>query len=443
MKKLFSLIALAAAVFTACKPDNPEVSNDNLKIKLSSESIMSFGIDGGEGTITYDFEDMGDATRNKKKLPTPEAATAVEWITDVTVHPTDLAVTFNVAANEGETREATIKVWSGNYSFMVMVRQDGNAIADQTFTANHLGGTYYGKLQSRGYNYFMILSNLIPESLGSVPYGACEYRLDLYAERGAQFETERRIPVGVYKLDHRRSGEPGSIDGYADCSYLYDYRDVTPIDIPFLDATVTVTEDSIIADITLMNNEVHRVEYYGNCIMEDYTEPTFADISPVSQYTSTIEFDVTGGELMPIFRGNWYDSESDVWFVHMIEQRNGFSGAYLLFDFLVPRSNGGFDNKDGFVGEYSLLDPEAESWDYTFPAGCLRDDSMQLHAWYAYCVNGQLDMSLAAPIKAGNVTVEKDGDDYVVTVDGKDDNGNDIKGTFRGVVNTYENQARD
>ena len=153
MKKLFSLIALAAAVFTACEPDNPEVSNDNLKIKLSSESIMSFGIDGGEGTITYDFEDMGDATRNKKKLPTPEAATAVEWITDITVHPTDLAVTFNVAANEGETREATIKVWSGNYSFMVMVRQDGNAIADQTFTANHLGGTYYGKLQSRGYNY--------------------------------------------------------------------------------------------------------------------------------------------------------------------------------------------------------------------------------------------------------------------------------------------------
>lgn len=208
-------------------------------------------------------------------------------------------------------------------------------------------------------------------------------------------------------------------------------------------ATLTVTEDSITADVTLMSGEIHRVEYYGDCIMEDYTEPTFADVYPVSQYTSTIEFDVTGGELMPIFRGNWYDSDSDVWFVHMIEQKNGFSGVYLLFDLLVPRSNGGFENKDGFLGEYSLLDPAAESWDYTFPAGKLRDDSMQLHAWYAQCISGQLDMSLAAPITAGSVKVEKDGDNYIVTVDGKDDNGNDIKGTFRGVVNTFDNQAND
>lgn len=67
MKKLFALMVLATAVFTACEPDNPEVSNDNLKIKLTSESIMSFGIDGGEGTITYDFEDLGEATRSKKR----------------------------------------------------------------------------------------------------------------------------------------------------------------------------------------------------------------------------------------------------------------------------------------------------------------------------------------------------------------------------------------
>lgn len=443
MKKIFALIALAAAVFTACEPNDPEVNNSNLKIKLTSESIVNFGTKGGEGVISYDFDTLSEATRSENNFPTPEAATAVEWITDITVHPTDMEVTFNVAANTDNAREATIKVWSGDYNFMVMVRQDGVVSADKTFTATHVGGTYYGKLQSRGYNYFMILSDMQPVGLGSIPYGATEYRIDLYAESGAQFEAERRIPVGTYKLDHRRSGEPGSIDGYADCSYMYDYSSDNPKNVPFLDATVTVTEDSIIADITLMNNEVHRVEYYGDCVMEDYTEPTYADISPVSQYSSTIEFDVTGGELMPIFRGNWYDSDSDVWFVHMIEQRNGFSGAYLLFDFLVPRSNGGFDNKDGFVGEYSLLDPEAESWDYTFPAGRLRDDSMQLHAWYAYCTNGQLDMSLAAPIKAGSVKVEKDGNDYVVTVDGKDDNGNDIKGTFRGVVNTYDNQAMD
>lgn len=442
MKKLLTLMALAAVAFAACEPDNNEVNNDNLKIKLTSESVMNFGLEGGEGTITYDFEDVSEATRSKLKYPTPEAVTAVEWITDITVHPTDLEVTFNVAANTGSAREATIKVWYDDFSFMVMVKQEGTTSYDQTFTATHLGGTYYGKVQTRGHDYFIILSNMQPESIATVPYGACEYRFDIYSERGAAFETERRVPVGTYTLDHQRTGEPGTIDAYQDCSYMYDNRELAKNEA-FKSGTLTVTEDSIIADITLFNGEVHHVEYHGDCIMEDYTEPTFADINPVSQYTSDIEFDVTGGELMPIYRGNWYDSESDVWFVHMIEQRNGFNGVYLLFDLLVPRSNGGFENKDGFVGEYSLLDPKAESWDYTFPAGRLRDDSMQLHAWYAKCVSGQLDMSQAAPITAGSVKVEKVGDDYILTVDGKDDNGNNIRGTFRGKVNNYDNQAHD
>lgn len=444
MRKLFALVLLASVAFTACEPKDPEVNYDNLKIKLTSESVMNFGLDGGEGTITYDFEDISEATRSKLKFPTPEAATAVEWITDVTVHPTDMEVTFKVAANADSAREATIKVWYGDYSFMVMVKQSGVTSYDKTFTATHVGGTYYGKVQTRGYDYFIILSNMQPESIATVPYGACEYRFDIYSEHGAAFDSVRRVPVGTYTLDHKRTGEPGTIDADMNCSYMYDNRELA-INEAFKTGTLTVTEDSIIADIVLFNGESHHIEYHGDCIMEDYTQPTFADISPVSQYTSDIEFDVTGGEFMPIFRGNWYDSESDVWFIHMIEQRNGFSGVYLLFDFLVPRSNGGFENKDGFVGEYTLLDPAAESWDYTFPAGRLRDDSLQLHAWYAKCVNGQVDMSQAAPITAGTIKIERDGDDLVLTVDGKDDNGNNLKGTFRGKAHDYDyqNQAHD
>lgn len=438
MKKLLTLFALVAAIFTACDKDSGEVNYDNLKIKLTSESVMNFGKEGGNGVITYDFEQLDDATRSNG----PQATTTAEWITDVTVNESDNNVTFNVSSNDGGNREATIKVWLGDYSFMVMVKQTGVVSYDQTFVATHVGGTYYGKVQTRGHDYFVILSNMQPESITAVPYGACEYRFDIYSERGAAFDSERRVPVGTYTLDHQRTGEPGTIDAFQDCSYMYDNRELAKNEA-FKSGTLTVTENSIIADIILLNGETHHIEYHGDCIMEDYTEPTFADINPVSQYTSDIEFDVTGGEFMPIYRGNWYDSQSDVWFVHMIEQRNGFSGVYLLFDFLVPRSNGGFENKDGFVGEYTLLDPNAESWDYTFPAGRLRDDSMQLHAWYAKCVNGQLDMSQAAPFTAGTIKVEKDGDGYILTVDGKDDNGNNIKGTFRGRVNNYENQAHD
>ena len=45
-------------------------------------------------------------------------------------------------------------------------------------------------------------------------------------------------------------------------------------------------------------------------------------------------------------------------------------------------------------------------------------------------------------LTTGEIKVEKKVDgDVVITVDGKDDAGNDIKGTFRGTVSELENQG--
>lgn len=442
MRKLFALIALAAAVFTACEGDN-EVNLDNLKIKLSSDSVMSFGVDGGEGVITYEFEEISDATRAKMKYPAAEAATAVDWITDLTVHATSLEVTFNVAANEGGNREATIKVWSGDHSFMVMVKQEGHISADVNFNASYVGGTFYGKFingekQTEGFNYFVILSDTQPESIYTVPQYATEYRFDIYADKSAEFNSELRIPVGTYTLDHQRTGRVGTIDAHMDCSYYYSSSNVAT---SFKTCTLTVTEESIVADITLLNGETHRVVYSGEPVMCDYSQPTYADVYPVSQYTSTVEFDVTGGYMYAYFRGDWFGTGNDVWFMHMIETKAGFSGVYMLFNFIVPKSAGGYSNQTGFVGEYKLSDP-TQSLDYTFPAGRLRDDSQQLNAWYLYCVNGQIDMSKAAPIKDGTIKVESVDGDTVITVDGIDDAGNAIKGTFRGIVHEMVDQSQ-
>jgi hypothetical protein len=124
----------------------------------------------------------------------------------------------------------------------------------------------------------------------------------------------------------------------------------------------------------------------------------------------------------------------------MIEDKTTFSGVYLIFNFIVPKSEGGFNNQEGYVGEYKLSNPD-ESLDWTFPAGRLRDDSQQLNAYYMECVSGMIDMSKAAPIKDGTIKVEKIDGNVVITVDGKDDAGNDIKGTFSGVVGIIENQG--
>lgn len=81
MKKLFTLIALCAMVFVAC--DNTDegptggTSNQNLQLKLASESVMRFGVEGGQGQIKFDLveaETEAQATRNSPvPAPIPEA----------------------------------------------------------------------------------------------------------------------------------------------------------------------------------------------------------------------------------------------------------------------------------------------------------------------------------------------------------------------------------
>ena len=433
MKTFFALFALCTVAFTACEQDSSEVTT-NIKLQLTSDSIMHFDAIGGDGEISFSL------TEDDTRAATVEGSTTAEWITNI--HSDDDSVNFTVATNEGEARSATIKVSYGSQSFLVMVQQKGVTAIDCHFRATHLGGTYYGKyITSTGYNYFIILGDKQAEAINSKNDYATEYRFDIYAAQSSAFNYTHRIPVGTYTIDHTRSGKPYTIDGYQSCSYLFDINYNTSA---FLDATLVVTEDSIVADIVLLNGQVHRVEYHGSTVLEDYTEPTYADVYPVSQYTSDINFDVKGGYISAYYRGDWFGIGYDNWFLHMIEQKAGFSGIYLLFDFIVPKSVGGYNNLEGFVGEYTIFSEHPADYSYTIPEGRLRDDSQQLHAWFLPCENGQIDMSKAAPLKGGTVKVEKTGNNnYLITVDSNDDNGNKIQGTFEAHLGDYDNQSRD
>ena len=429
MKRLSLIFALCATLFVACEPAKEVIKG---KLTLTSQSVMNFEAAGGQGEITFAFVE-GETRANNVT-----AVAVVDWITDLNVG--DGKVTFNVAANSGEERNATIKVECGAESFQVMVMQGGTTAADVNFTATHVGGTFYGKFivtggQTEGFNYHIILTDTQPLNY-NVLSSDIEYRLDLYAGESAEFSDELRIPLGTYTIDQSSSNRIGTIDAYASYSYVY----INGVSRAFKTGTLVVSETGIVGDFTLMNGEVHHVEYNGAPVLEDYREDTFADVYPVSQYTDTLSFDVTGGYMYAYYRGDWFGTGHDVWFMHMIEQKNGFSGVYLIFNFIVPKSLGGYDNKEGFLGEYTLTDPK-KSMEYTFPAGRLRDDSQMLNAYYMECVGGQIDMSKAAPIVDGTIKVEKIDGYTVITIDGKDDAGNDIKGTFSGEVREYDNQG--
>ena len=432
MKKFFLLFALCAFAFAACEKTSVETPKG--KLTLTSKSVMNFEAAGGAGEITYAF--VEEETRANQVT----AIAVVDWITDVTVG--DNKVTFNVASNNGGERSATIKVEYGSDSFQVMISQTGGAVsANVNFTATHMGGTFYGKFivdggQTEGFNYHIIMSDHQPR-LPNLHNGYTEYRFDIYAGETSEFNSEVRIPVGTYTLDHQRTNRVGTIDAHKDCSYHVSANNVVSI---YKTCTLVVTEDSIIADLTFFNGESHHVEYRGEPVMCDYSETTYADVYPVSPFTSDHTFDVNGGYMYAYYRGDWFGTGDDVWFMHMIEDKPTFSGVYLIFNFIVPKSVGGFNNTEGFIGEYTLTDPTKEM-EWTFPAGRLRDDSQMLNAFYMECLNGQIDWTHTAPIVDGTIKVEKVGGQIVITVDGKDDANNAIKGTFSGNVRELENQG--
>ena len=53
-----------------------------------------------------------------------------------------------------------------------------------------------------------------------------------------------------------------------------------------------------------------------------------------------------------------------------------------------------------------------------------------LYSWYYVIIDDYVDQSQGAPLADGSITIEKDGNDYIVTLDCVDDNGHTIKGTF-------------
>ncbi|MBR6544841.1 MAG: BACON domain-containing protein [Alistipes sp.] len=442
MNRLFTFIALAAMALVSCESKEAQGGGSNItpnqKIKLTSASVMSFGTAGGEGTITYTFEDVTAEAASRAASTIAEAATAVDWIDNLSSNE-DHTVTFTVAPNsDSEDRSATIKVSYGESSFMVMVEQEGLEQADVNFTAKHLNGSYWGKYPTtKGFNYLIILGDHCSEHYLTKKSGATEYRFNIYSNVSSAFNTTHRVPVGTYRIDHTSSGNPGTIDAHKDQSY---YLSATDADLPYQDATLIVTEESIIADIRFFNGETHRVEYYGSNEYEDYIEGTFADVYPVSQYTQDITFNVKSGRINLYYRGDHLGTGCDVWMAEMVAQISPYSGEYLIFDLLIPKGLGGTDNYDSIVGNYKFHDENTTSYEYTIPIGRLRDDCLQMHAWYLWCVQSQVDMSAAAPMTSGTVDVTKNAEqDYTFTINSTDDNGNRIIGTFQGtLLNVYD-----
>lgn len=108
------MLALPLA-FAACEPDDPKTDKpvEKAPVLNVTETTLDFAAEGGAGVINYSVENAVEGTE-------VEATCEAEWVTDLTVAET---ITFAVAANEGEAREATVVVTYGELSKSVAVKQ--------------------------------------------------------------------------------------------------------------------------------------------------------------------------------------------------------------------------------------------------------------------------------------------------------------------------------
>ena len=120
LSKLFFsvLFAVIAMTFVACKSDSPvnELPEKSYLFELTSNDVMEFPAEGGEGVIEWTLKEV---TRSTADMPEPKFATEAEWIA---LDAQNLGA-FTVAENEGEAREAKIAINYGEQTESVTVKQ--------------------------------------------------------------------------------------------------------------------------------------------------------------------------------------------------------------------------------------------------------------------------------------------------------------------------------
>lgn len=258
MKKLlFALLALPL-LFVACDKENAQ-NEKNATMTITSENIMEFSAEGGEGVITYTLE-------NAAVGALPVAACSAEWVSNIVVAE---QITFDVAANDGEMRNATIVVKYGATTANIIIRQLSQSQA--VLRAGFFGGEYYGSIYSPGLgNYYLHLSDNGFTNNGYDKPNSKYYCLDLY---GPLYEGQSggnvTLPIGTYSLNTDSDPIAWSI-GYAYSGYRETNEDGASYDpYRYDNATLIVTEDGATLTATV-EGVAHRVTFSG--------QPTIADM---------------------------------------------------------------------------------------------------------------------------------------------------------------------
>ena len=266
------------------------------------------------------------------------------------------------------------------------------------FTAEFFDGTYYGDG-----NYYIVVSDA--EVTGS--YGAdggTYYYFDIYA--GVETE-DLSVPNGVYTFDSSNSYANGTFT--EEYGYGFLLTDGVPTWYYYAEGSkITVSDNKIVAELILTDGSKHIVTYEGSLSLGG------------GVLSEDIEVNATDWDVMVDYYGQYYNDETDNYYVQIFEDAETGNGRYFVFDLLAD-----YATCEDHSGTFTASEDFGIN---TFVSGYLEDGYLA-GSWYAELEGGSV-AGVMAPLTEGtvNVTLNDDGTQTYV-FDFKDDRGNKITGS--------------
>lgn len=414
---VLSSFFLLVAVF-ACSKEEPveEVPDPVLE---AVEETLTVPYSGGRYTINYTLSNPVDGA-------IVEAGSDDSWIGNFT-YPQEGTVGFNVEENLSyEERSGSV--------LLTYTMSGGNVIEERVYVvqlantydymveAASVTGQYYGDMYDEGsgiMNYYINMSDLPSESVGSAFPGATYYIFDIFTSKTPENKEKVALPEGVYVLG---DGSDGTFTAGNSRWFITDDTGQGYAENAFFEeGSLTVTKKDGVyfyeADLTDMNGKTHRVTYSGSVQLADY--------SPVmSTLTSDYEADMEGAICDGEYYGDYFGTGTANWTIY-IYQPGSLTGDYLKIELLTDPA---FTPQAGFpTGTYT------DSRDYSM------NTYISGYSSYAYTIGSWLfvdGFSGGAPLTDGEINIVGNTDGtYTISIDCMDnlDPANRITASWTGV----------
>ena len=395
MKKIFSVLFLAALIMVACEEP---AEQPNASVTVTPESV-EFTADGGVAEVSFNTEGGAGS-----KVSVKEDAS---WL-DAKVNGSviNLTATANTTASVREV-VVTVKYESAEATFTV--KQTGSEY-DVVFNAKRFEGIYFGTEYSAMHNYYIILSDVGVKTDASAKANGKYYYFDMYRNIKAD-EMNPVLPDGEYKFDAANS--------YADKTFSDDgsWYAVTGADgkvtesASFKEATVTVKNGKFSAIIVMEDDTTHYVSYEGDLVATTH----------ITTLSGDVEFNIEGAEITATNYGDTLEVGQQNWFV---EARKGDD----LFFFEVFTTNSA--SCDGI---YQVLPADSKDYNNRFIPGLIGSDGL-VGSWYAKLTDDTIKGDVMAPMSSGMIRITTEGNAMTIELGCKDDAGNNITGSIKGNI---------